>query len=79
MSSTISERTPDQKARISLRKPGKLMGLCRQLSFCINRARLQVPRDIDNHNALITAHKKKQFEELSALVVKGRLPPVFDD
>ena len=41
--------------------------------------KLQIPRDVDDRNPLIAAHQEKQFENLGALVVEWRLPPVFND
>jgi hypothetical protein len=40
---------------------------------------LQLPGNVDHHDALIPAYKKKQFQQLSPLVVKRSLPQVFDD
>jgi hypothetical protein len=53
-----------------------LRSVCRS---CRRRPELQVPGNIDDHNALIPAYKKKQLQQLSPLVVKRSLPPVFDD
>ena len=47
------------------------------LSYC-DGSGLQIPGDVDDDDALITANKKEQFEQLSPLVVERSLPPVFD-
>src|SRR5580704_3427662 len=44
----------------------------------MRRFELQVPGNVDDDNALITADKKEQLEQLSTLVVKRSLPPVLD-
>jgi hypothetical protein len=44
-----------------------------------HEGRLEVPRNVDDHNALIAAYQEKQLKQLSTLVVQGRLPPMFDD
>ena len=41
--------------------------------------KLQIPGDVDDRNPLIAAHQEKQFENLGALVVERRLPPVFNN
>jgi Putative MetA-pathway of phenol degradation len=48
------------------------------LSGC-GRFDLEVPGNVDHHDALIPAYKQKQFQQLSPLVVKRSLPPVVDD
>jgi hypothetical protein len=40
---------------------------------------LQIPGNVDDRNSLIAAHQEKQFENLGALVVERRLPPVFNN
>ena len=39
----------------------------------------RVPGDVDDGDAGVASHQEKELEELGALVVEGRLPPVFDD
>ena len=46
---------------------------------CSGLFELQVPGNIDYHDALIPAYKQKQLQQLSPLVVERSLPPVFDD
>jgi len=44
-----------------------------------HRSDLQIPGNVDHHDALVSAYKKKQLQQLGPLVVKRSLPPVFDD
>lgn len=39
---------------------------------------LEVPGNIDHRDARISTHQQKQLQQLSPLVVKRSLPPVFD-
>ena len=44
-----------------------------------HEGQLEVPRNVDDHNALIAAYQEKQLKQLSTLVVQRRLPPMFDN
>ena len=50
-----------------------------QIDRAMPQSSLQVPGDIDHHNALIPAYQQEQFEQLGPLVMEWGLPPVFDD
>ena len=39
--------------------------------------RLQVPRDIDDDDALIAPYKQQELENLDSLIVEEILPPVL--
>jgi hypothetical protein len=65
--------------RNQVRETGYFGGAVRlQINRAMPQSLLQVPGDIDHHDALISPHQQKQLEQLSPLVVERRLPPVFD-
>ena len=52
--------------------------MCAKQPFRTERY-LQIPRNIDDHDALVAAYEQQQLEQLSALVVQRCLPPVLYD
>ena len=40
--------------------------------------RLEIPRDVDDDNSLVTPDEEQQLQQLNALVMKEVLPPVLN-